>query len=68
MIKVELPQGIAISNIATFESILKAEVMDWLFNNFEYSQWNFDHGFRTDAHWIEFRREEDAVLFKLRWF
>ena len=56
-----------VTNIVTFESILKAEIMDWCCNNLKYSQWHFDNEYRASDHWIEFRKEEDAVLFKLTW-
>jgi hypothetical protein len=68
MIRVPLPHDMVWTNIVTYDTKLRYDVVEWLLSSVDSGDWYFDDRFRTNDFCLEFGQVEDSVMFKLRWF
>lgn len=67
MVSVKIPHELVVLNLITYDARLKDDIMDWLISSFDCNGWYFDEKFRVKSFEIDFNKEEDALMFKMRW-
>ena len=68
MRSIQIPHSFVLLNIVTYDATIRRDIRDWLLDTIGSDSWHFDEIFRFNSYEILFNKEEDAMLFKMRWY